>query len=53
MDGPITELYERKRILEERIENYFGNEQVHTGDRGYQELLQELEAVNEELDDLA
>lgn len=45
----IDELFERKRDLEERIANYFGDEEGHTGDRGYQELLNELEEVNDQI----
>lgn len=50
----VDELFERKAALEDRINEFFGDEYllVNVGDRGYQDLLQQLEEVNEELNEL-
>ena len=37
----MEELYERSKNLEERIANYFGDGEIHYGDRGYQDLLEQ------------
>jgi len=48
----MSELQDRKRRLENKIENFFGEgEQKHTGDRGYQDLLNDLDEVNEEIEE--
>lgn len=49
----LESLYERKRSLESRIDNYFGNDpNPHTGDRGYQDLLEQLDDVESEINEL-
>jgi len=49
----LDELYRRYYDLEERINLFFeGDENPHYGDRGYQELLEEMETVNEEINEL-
>lgn len=48
----MEELFERKRNLEERIENYFGDWPKFTGDRGYQDLLVELSEVEEQINQM-
>jgi len=46
----IDELYERQLILQEKIDNFFdGDDDPHYGDRGYQELLEQLEEVEIEI----
>lgn len=54
----MEELYERRRNLEERIANYFGDGEIHYGDRGYQDLLEqqvdvEMQISSAELDDVS
>ena len=48
----LNELIELKKVLENKLENYFGDEQKHSRDRGYQELLEELENIEEEIENL-
>jgi len=49
----LDELYVLKSNLEDRIENFFGDEpSPHYGDRGYQELLEDLSDINERIDEL-
>jgi len=45
-------LYESKKYLENRIEEYFGDGQIYTGDQGYQDLLQRLDEIEEEIKEL-
>ena len=45
------ELKQYYRRLEGRIDDYFGGEQKHVGDQGYQELMQDLENVEEVLEE--
>jgi len=45
-------LYESKKYLENRIEEYFGDGQIYTGDQGYQDLLQRLDEIEEEIEEL-
>ena len=45
----LDELFETKRNLEMRIENFFDGEQIYIGDRNYQSLLERLEEVEEEI----
>lgn len=33
-----------------RLDGYFGNEQKYSGDRGYQDLLDELEDIEEQIE---
>lgn len=54
----MDELYERRSNLEERIANYFGDGEIHYGDKGYQDLLEqqvdvEMAISNAELDDVS
>jgi hypothetical protein len=54
----MDELYERKSNLEERIANYFEDDEVHYGDQGYQDLLEqlvsiEMEITRDELDEIS
>ena len=49
----LDELYNRKRDLESRVENFFGDDDnPHYGDRGYQDLLEQLDEVEGEIDEL-
>lgn len=49
----LDDLYRRYYDLEERVNSFFdGEENPHYGDRGYQELLEEMETVNEEINEL-
>jgi len=48
----LDELYQTKRRLESQIDNYFGGGQRFTGDRGYQDLLESLSVVEENIEEL-
>ena len=48
----LQDLYNTKRILENKIDDYFGNGQIHTGDRGYQDLLNDLDNNEEEIKEI-
>lgn len=48
----LDELFETKRNLEIRIENFFDGEQIYIGDRNYQSLLERLEEVEEEIKEI-
>jgi len=46
----LDELFERLGDLKERKANYFGgDENCHEGDKGYQDLWQELDEVQEQI----
>jgi hypothetical protein len=45
----LDELYETKRYLENKIENFFDGGQKYSGDRNYQSLLERLEDVKEQI----
>jgi len=46
----LDELYERLHNLEERRDNFFGDDpDPHHGDRGYQLILEELDEVNDQI----
>ena len=48
----LDELYERQRSLEERSDNFFGDDNSpNHGDLGYQRILEELDEINEQIDD--
>jgi|TARA_B110000908_G_scaffold142542_1_gene170795 truncated hemoglobin YjbI len=48
----VEDLFEEKRNLEERIDNFFGGEEKNYGDRGYQSLLERLENVEEQIKEI-
>jgi len=49
----IDDLYKTIRNLEDKTDDYFGDHDIkHTGDRGYQDLLQDIDDVQEEIDRL-
>lgn len=48
----LEDLFEEKRNLDERIDNFFGDEEKHYGDRGYQSLLERLEDVEEQIKEI-
>ena len=49
----LDSLYERKRNLEDRIEHFFDGELIpHYGDRGYQDLCEQLDDVEEQINEL-
>lgn len=48
----LDALFETKRNLENRIENFFDGEQKYSGDRNYQSLLERLEEVEEEIKEI-
>jgi len=48
----VEDLFEEKRNLEERIDNFFGDEEKYYGDRGYQSLLERLEDVEEQIKEI-
>jgi regulator of replication initiation timing len=48
----LDELFETKRYLENKIENFFDGEQKYTGDRNYQSLLERLEEVEEQIKEI-
>lgn len=50
MSMELVELYDRRRAIENRIDSYFGGDTVYTGDRGYQELLEELSEIDTEIE---
>jgi hypothetical protein len=47
----MEELYERRRNLQKRIDNFFGDDEgnVHYGDRGYQDLLESMVELEMEI----
>jgi hypothetical protein len=53
MNEEQSELYERRRDIAEKISNYFGDDNnPNYGDKGYQDLLAELDEVNVLLSEL-
>jgi len=46
----LDDLYNSRRNLNDRIDNFFGGGQVYHGDRGYQDLLEDLEDVENEIE---
>jgi len=49
----LEELKEIKRILENKIENFFNRTGTrYTGDQGYQDLLCELDKIEEQIDEI-
>ena len=49
----LDELFERKSSLNDRIENFFGgDDNPHYGDRGYQDLLEQLDEVETEINEI-
>lgn len=49
-DLSLEELESIRRGLEMRLDGYFGNEQEFSGDRGYQDLLEELEDIEKQIE---
>ena len=49
----LDSLFDRRRELEERKNTFFdGDDDPHYGDRGYQDLLEQLDEVNEDIDEI-
>jgi len=48
----IEELRETKRNLENEIENFFGKGQKYEGDENYQDLLNRLSDIEDEIEEL-
>ena len=49
----INEYYKTKKILENKIDKYFGDESnPHYGDRGYQDLLEALDYIEEQIKEI-
>ena len=48
----LDELYETKRYLENKIENFFDGGQKYSGDGNYQSLLERLEEVEEQIKEI-
>jgi hypothetical protein len=51
MSEELSELYDRRRELAERISNYFHGSEVFEGDRGYQDLQEQLSNVEEQINE--
>jgi len=52
-DIELDELFERKSILEERRDSFFGDDEYpHHGDRNYQDILEKIDEVNEQINDI-
>lgn len=47
-----SELYDRRRELAEQISTYFGDEEPNDGDGGYQDLLEQLNSIEEQINEL-
>jgi len=52
MSLELDELYNSKSKVEKEIENFFDGGLEFTGDRGYQDLLELLNEINEEIEEL-
>jgi hypothetical protein len=48
----LEELYNSKRRLENKIDNFLSEIGNHTGDPYYQDLLEDLDMVEEEIEEL-
>ena len=49
----LDSLFDRRRELEERKNTFFdGDDDPHYGDRGYQDILEQLDEVNEDIDEI-
>ena len=48
----LEDLYRTRRHLEDKIENFFGGGEVYHGDRGYQDLLSDLDDIEEQIEEL-
>lgn len=48
----LDELYETKRNLEAKIENFFSGGEKFSGDRNYQSLLERLSEVEEQINEI-
>lgn len=49
----LDELFERLLDLQERQGTYFDyTDDFHEGDRGYQDILEEIDDVNERIDEI-
>jgi hypothetical protein len=48
----LDKLYETKRYLENKIENFFDGEQKYSGDRNYQLLLERMKEVEEQIKEI-
>lgn len=48
----LYDLYETKKYLEDKIDDFFGGDTIYSGDRGYQDLLERLDEINSEIDEL-
>jgi NAD-dependent DNA ligase len=47
----LAELYDKRRDLAEQISTYFGDEEPNDGDGGYQDLLEQLNSIEEQINE--
>jgi len=49
----LDDLFEEKKNVEERMDNFFGDDKSpHYGDRGYQDLCERLNEIQEQIDEI-
>lgn len=48
----LNSLYDIKKNLERRIDDYFGGDKVYHGDQGYQDLLSDLEDIESQIEEV-
>jgi len=46
----LDDLYERLRSLEDRRDNFFDDGEHYPGDRGYQDILEQIDDVESQID---
>jgi tetrahydromethanopterin S-methyltransferase subunit B len=47
----LDNLYERLRTLEDRRDNFFDDGEHYPGDRGYQDILEQIDDVESQIDE--
>ena len=49
----LEDLQDKERMLQQRADNFFGSDPCpHTGDRGYQDLLEQISDVAQQISDI-
>lgn len=52
MYSDLEELYETLRSLEDRRDKFFDDGDHYPGDRGYQDILEQIDDIEEQIDEI-
>ncbi len=48
----LESLYSERKAIESSLDNFFGDGEFHSGDQGYQDLLEKLGDVQDKINEI-